>query len=65
MEDMYTPLKIWQVVLEDLGPIMSELASLPQENQAKQSRTTVMERIKRGPTLMLMTPEEKQKMFQD
>jgi hypothetical protein len=66
MHGMFTPLKIRQTVLENLGPVVNELLENGTEEVRRESDDSVpCELLKRGPTLELITPEEEREIFQD
>jgi hypothetical protein len=66
MNTMFTPIKIRQAVLEDLAPVISELLSMPKEEEGSSARTVNEEfACKRGPKLKIMSAEEERAIFED
>jgi hypothetical protein len=63
MQEMYTPIKIRQSVLEDLSPFMKKLLTPKRESEMTEVRKNKI--TKRGPTLQVTTPEEEKNIFQD
>jgi hypothetical protein len=66
MKGMFTPIKIWQAVLENLAPIMSELLSLHKKDDNVQTTSEPMKgEARRGPWLNIMSAEEEREIILD
>jgi hypothetical protein len=66
MEGMFTPLKIRQAVLEEIGPMMKNLLnSAKKKIRLVGSQNAELGPIKRGPTMKITTPEEEWAIIHD
>jgi hypothetical protein len=66
MEGVFTPLKIRQAILEEIGPVMKNLLnSAKKEIRLVGSPNSELGPIKRGPTLEITTPEEEWAVIHD
>jgi hypothetical protein len=63
MHGMFTPLKIWQAVLEDLAVELNKVIMAEDDTSEFQTRTINTRWVKRGPLLKLTSPAEEKEVF--